>query len=137
MFLEQLNVMNEPVHLLCLNRNEFDFESPSIAFGVRKNPSDPHIKYVHKIIFKLSEMFNRNVLALQLTITCELAEGVNDFDPREEAQKPVMDDKMTVGAFILYPQAGGHKLQERFWPTSAASITEGPAFSSADLQKHN
>lgn len=88
----------------------------------------------------LSEMFNRNVFALQLTILCELAEGVNALDQSKEAQKLVMDDKndsCSVGAFILCPQAGGNKLQERFWTTSAASITEGPAFSSADLQKHN
>lgn len=49
-FLKQLNVMNEPVQLLCLNRIDLDLESPSIAFGVRKNPSDSHTKYDHEII---------------------------------------------------------------------------------------
>ncbi len=41
------------------------------------------------------------------------------------------------GAHVLCLQAGGYELKERVWTTSAPSVAEGPAFPTADVQKHH
>lgn len=40
-----------------------------------------------------------------------------------------------ANAFCL--QAGGYEFKERVWTTSAPSITEGPALTTTDVQKHH
>lgn len=42
-----------------------------------------------------------NVFAVQWTISCELAEGLNGFAQRKEGQKPVVVDKMTLVLLVL------------------------------------
>ena len=42
-----------------------------------------------------------------------------------------------IHARVLWLQAGGHKFKERVWTTSAPSVPEGPALSTADVQEHH
>lgn len=68
--------------------------------------------------------------------------GVNDLDQCGETQERDTIKKIhailcVFGAHVLCLQAGGYELEERVWTTSAPSITEGPAFSTTDVQKHH
>lgn len=38
---------------------------------------------------------------------------------------------------ILCLQAGGHKFKECVWTTSSASVTEGPALATTDVQEQH
>lgn len=74
------------------------------------------------------------------TLTCKWAGGVNGLGQsgeRQEKSQGLENDICDFGAHVLCLQAGGYKFKECFWTTSAASVTEGPAFSTTDIQKHD